>query len=197
MTVVIPTIPPRADNFLMHAMFSVQEQTVTDYDLHVVTDREGYGPATLRNLGVQKAQTEWIAFLDDDDEMDPHHLEFLLDAAKESGADVIWPWFRVRGGTDPFPGNRGRQWDPKRPHIFPITTLVRRDAFLAVGGFTTRAEAIEDPNDPGSGRYVSGEDWRLWLALNAAGAHFHHLNRVTWTWNHHDANTSGLPERWR
>ena len=194
-TVVIPSIQEREGTFLQKAVHSVQEQTIgfENLDLHVVSDTGGFGPAVMRNVGVGSADTEWIAFLDDDDWLFPHHLEVLLKAAEMSGADVVWPWFEVFGGTDPFPQNRGRQWDYDNPHVFPITALVRRSSFNEVGGFVPLSEAVPDPNDPE--RLVGGEDWRLWTDLSRAGAKFFHHDETTWTWRHHSSNTSGLPSR--
>lgn len=194
-TVVTPTIQGRGKE-LSKAIHSVQEQTIgfENLDLHIVSDLMGDGPAAMRNAGAAEATTEWLAFLDDDDYLLPHHLETLLRAAEVTEADVVWPWFQVSGGTDPFPMNRGRQWDADDPHIFPITTLVRRSMFEKVGGFIVDG-GIPDPNDPK--RWVAGEDWRLWLDLSAAGARFFHVDEVTWVWRHHAKNTSGLPDRVR
>lgn len=195
-TVVIPTIQGRGHD-LSRAIHSVQEQSVgfLNLDLHIISDVDGLGPAVMRNVGVDHADTEWIAFLDDDDYLYPNHLEVLLRAAETTEADVLWPWFFVEGGTDPFPQYRGRQWDPDHPHSIPITTLVRRSVFNSVGGFTPVSEAVPDPNDPD--RTVSGEDFRLWCDLSAAGAKFFHVDEVTWVWRHHAKNTSGLPDRAR
>ncbi len=44
--------------------------------------------------------TEWVAFLDDDDYFYPQHLEALANAAQDTGADMVYPWYDVDGGTD-------------------------------------------------------------------------------------------------
>ena len=189
-SVCIPTIPGR-DIMLARAKRSAEKQKNTDLEILVGVDGDGRGPAVVRNTLVAQAKSEWIAFLDDDDYFLPQHLSTLSALQEQTDADVLWPWFRVDGGTDPFPQNRGRQWDRTDPHIFPITTLVRRAAFLDVGGFDEETASQPDPNDPS--RTVAGEDWRLWLALSAAGAKFAHTPDVTWVWRHHGFNTSGLP----
>ncbi|MEV5957077.1 glycosyltransferase family A protein [Streptomyces sp. NPDC051987] len=42
----------------------------------------------LFNTGARVAAAEWIAFLDDDNEYEPHHLRGLLDCAWENGAEA-------------------------------------------------------------------------------------------------------------
>lgn len=191
-TVCIPTIPGRERDF-SRAVKSVEGQDWRDISVAGFPDHNYRGPAYARNYMVDRAETEWIAFLDDDDYLLPHHISTLVLAAEENEADLVWPWFRVQGGSDPFPQNRGKQWDPENPHLFPITVLVRRETFLDVGGFDYGI-AMEDPNEPGSGRMVNGEDWRLWLRLSAHGAKFHHVNEETWVWRHHGRNSSGRPD---
>ena len=189
-TVVIPTIPPRAQ-MLTRALASVESQTHPAAAVIVEHDHTGEGPAVIRNRALGQVVTEWVAFLDDDDYLLPDHLAVLCQGQEQSGADVVWPWFRVQGGTDPFPMHRGRQWDPQDPHQIPITVLARTDAIRAVGGFQTIPDG---PTDRLGNR--AGEDWTLWLALSSAGYQFHHVNRITWVWCHGPQNTSGLPSRW-
>lgn len=134
---------------------------------------------------MRQVQTEWLAFLDDDDELLPHHLETLLRAQVETEADVVWPWFTVIGGSDPIKVNRGKQWNSAEPHTFPMTALVR----------TELAQRCHFP-EPLTDVDCSGEDWAFWMQLDALGAKFHHVNEVTWYWHHDSGNTAGLPHRW-
>lgn len=191
-TVVIPALPSRIGTMLQDALFSVGQQLLQPEETIVEIDMRGLGPAVARNAAIDRVNTPWVAFLDDDDMLLPEHLRKLARAQEETGADVLWPWFYVRGGTDPFPHHFGKQWDPVSPHLFPITTLVRTSALRAVGGFQELGE-VADPNDPA--RTVAGEDWDLWLRLSASGARFHHVPERTWVWRHHSRNTSGLPSR--
>lgn len=178
-TVCIPSIPPRTA-LLQRALLSVEAQTYPAYEVIVAVDHDREGAAVTRNRALMQAKTGWVAFLDDDDEMYPQHLERLVAHQLETGADVVWPWFDVIGGGDPFPVHFGRQWDPEHPHSFPITTLVRRRRAVKVGGF---------PDEP-------WEDWNFWLRMNAAGAKFAHLPERTWAYHHDSYNTSGRPNRW-
>ena len=193
-TVIIPTVAPRAA-MLQRALYSVDCQTLRPRTVIVEPDTNREGPAVVRNRALAKVKTEWVAFLDDDDVMLPHHLHTLWTAQQTTNADLVWPWFTVEGGSDPFPQHQGRQWNPADPHQIPITVLARTKALRTVGGFTPVGE------DAGTDRlgHRMGEDWRLWLALSAAGYKFHHVDQTTWVWVHHHGrdggNSSGLPSR--
>jgi glycosyltransferase involved in cell wall biosynthesis len=59
---------------------------ITDQRLRSVVLRERSGAAKARNVGVSHARAEWVAFLDDDDEMLPERLARQLVAAQASSA---------------------------------------------------------------------------------------------------------------
>lgn len=183
-TVVIASIPVRT-TLLARALASVAAQTVPVDRVSIAYDydREGAGPTRTRAL--RQVKTTWVAFMDDDDELLPQHLELLLCAAEETGADVVWPWFQVIGGGDPISCNRGKQWNPSEPHTFPITTLVRNRL----------AQRCHFPDPlPGSG--CAGEDFAFWIQMSDLGAKFHHINEATWYWHHDSGNTGGMPTKW-
>jgi len=58
--------------------------TVHDPRLRALTLSHNAGPSAVRNFGVQEAQGEWIAFLDDDDEWGPEKLTQQLECALKS-----------------------------------------------------------------------------------------------------------------
>lgn len=171
---------------MARAVNSVGAQTLpaSAVSIAIDVDRVGAGPTRTRALFA--ANTEWVAFLDDDDRFKEHHLETLWNLIQETGADVVWPWFEVIGGTDPLKEYQGRQWDPLAPHMFPIVAMVRTELAHAVGGFT-----VLDPSGE-----ISGEDHPFYCALNDIGAKFAHTPDITWEWYHNTGNTSGLPHRW-
>lgn len=185
-TVVIPSIPPRRELLVERALCSVQAQTLLPDDIVVAFDNDKLGAGPTRSRGLAKATTEWVAFMDDDDELLPHHLATLHAHALATGADVVWPWYEVwpQGNPDPFPPHFfGLQWDPAGPHSFPITTLVRREA---IGDLTFA---------PPASAHCANEDWTFWLAMNERGAQFSHVAERTWRW-WMGVNTSGSPSRW-
>jgi glycosyltransferase involved in cell wall biosynthesis len=176
-SVVVPYHAARKRNgMLQRAVDSVNAQTIPHL-LITVEDTTGQGAAATRQRGLDMVTTEWTAFLDSDDELDPTHLEQLLACAAETGADYVYPWFRVKGGKDPFPMFFGKPWDDAHPHSTTITILVRTGLAKLVG-FTG-----------------AGEDFRFTKGCVREGAQIVHHPARTWTWWHTGKNTSGRPDR--
>jgi glycosyltransferase involved in cell wall biosynthesis len=172
----------RANGMLDRAAASVRAQTVPVEHI-LAEDIHRKGAAITRAHGLHLVDTEWVAFLDSDDEMDPDHMEQLLACAADTGADYVYPWFRVQGGSDPFPMFFGKPFDPSAPNSTTITILVRTELAKEVG-------FARDPNVQ-----VSGEDFAFTLGCIAAGAKIVHHPAKTWTWHHGAHNSSGLPDR--
>lgn len=197
-TVVIPHIPTRRD-MLLRALDSVTAQTVAPAAVSVAVDNHRCGSADTRNRALSAASTGWVAFLDDDDELGPQHIELLAGHAEASGADVVYSGCTVLDAHGrPVPpqeewGRFGLPFDPdllRRYSWLPVTSLVRTELARQVGGFT---------RPPGS----PYDDWGFYLRLLEAGARFVHLPVRTWTWHHWGhgtagvpGNTSGDPTRW-
>lgn len=59
------------------------------------------GVSATRNLGIDKAQGEYLFFLDSDDTIAPTALERMLDEAEHSGSDIVFPAIaRITPGKD-------------------------------------------------------------------------------------------------
>lgn len=105
-----------------------------------------------RNRPASAAETEWLCFLDADDELDPRYLEAML----AGSGDLRQPATLgvVEGREDPFP-----VVIPAKPlldgNYIVIGALVRREIFERAGGF------IELP---------AYEDWDLWIRCWLEGA---------------------------
>ena len=188
-TVVIPTIPPRSA-YLARAISSVSRQSLPVAQIIIPQDTARAGAAKNRQAGLEAVRTPWVAFLDDDDEFYPNHLELLTRHAADTDADYVFSWYEVVGGTDPRPDEFGLPWDPEAPRQTTITTLVRTELAQAVG-FVWEDDDLASPD-----RHYAGEDWFFTQGCAAQGATISHLPEKTWFWHHHGGNTSGLPNRW-
>lgn len=197
-TVVIPTIPGRG-RLLERAIRSVRAQT-HPCALVSVVDENREGAHITRNRALEQVDSEWIAWLDDDDELLPHHVTRCLHTALEAGADLVYPSMIPIGGRDPLacPVNNvlvnpmGVTFGPEQEHhlrtvgnFIPITYLVRTAKVREVGGFPP---PVPDPSK-GSGRIE--EDYGLLLRLLDAGAKFVHVPTRSWRYYFHTANTGG------
>jgi glycosyltransferase involved in cell wall biosynthesis len=196
---------------LAHAKASVERQTepcsvVTVLDNGFTTSawRPG-GAATCRNAGIAEVDTEWTAFLDDDDLLYPKHVEKCLQMAEKTDADLVYPWwdganedlFRV-----PHQGQmrtpEGLEFDDElrsfllgeyewlggrdQRNFLPVTVVVKTAMLKKVGGFPI----------PGTDEWPhpNGEDHGLWIRLLEAGAKFAHLPERTWRYVWHGRHLS-------
>lgn len=192
-TVIVPAIPPRAGTLLPRALTSIARQTYTPRRIMVEFDHDRRGPAEMRNSMLSVVDTEYVAFLDDDDELMPEHLDRLRTTAIETDADLVYPWFDVKtptgNGWDPL-GEFGKPFNADTlrnvKNYIPVTVLARTKVIREAGGFRNRAEP---PN-------TTCEDWGCWLNMLDAGAKFHHLAEQTWIWHWHGRNTSGRNDNW-
>lgn len=135
------------------------------------------GPGPMRNRLIEQAILEydcdWIALLDDDDLLDPEHLEVLTAAAEANpDAALIYPDCRVtldNVEVDRRKFWRQREWDPvaiQRHNWIPVTVLLNVKAWGRHGGFPRAA----------------CEDWELWKKFAAAGEQVVYVDQVTWTY---------------
>jgi len=187
-TVVIPTHPERVRNgMLQRAISSTCTQTMPPAALAVAIDREREGAARTRQRALEMANTEWVAFLDSDDEFLPPHLATLMDAAMQYGVDYVFSYFVRAQGGDPLT-HFGKPWNPADPHQTTITTLVRTGIAQKVGFLG------EAGGGTISGQYW-GEDFTFTLGCQALGAQIMHVPQETWIWHRHAGNTSGQPGR--
>jgi glycosyltransferase involved in cell wall biosynthesis len=201
-TVVTPTIPGRED-LLARAVASVDAQLLPPARHIVVIDSRQRGAAWARNRGLEQVETTWVAWLDDDDTLDPDHLQVLHAAVSretpppdlaytyprfvdDRGGEVRDPLATVHHGQlvaepvgVPF-GAEQSAWLHRMGNFIPITYLVRASLVRQVGGF---------PQSGGPGRE---EDYQLLVNLLDAGAHFFHVtDRRTWTYHLTGRNTGG------
>ena len=216
-TVVIPTIPPRAAQLerasrsvmsAFHYLAAHSEPLGLPANfalyLQTVQDTGHNGAAVTRHAGLRDSFTTYTAFLDDDDEMLPHHLFKLLEGMLEHGADFAWSRFLITypdGSVLPGPAFLGKKafspWNDDDPCETTITTMVNTGLAQACGGF------IDVGEDGEVQPHQAGEDHKFALRMRLAGAEFFHVAEVTWRWHHWGTgkpglpgNTSGMPDRW-
>jgi len=63
---------------------------ITDPRIRVIRSTTNLGAQVARNIGIRAASSEWLVFLDSDDEWLPTFLGSYLQRAQESGCDVVY-----------------------------------------------------------------------------------------------------------
>ena len=193
-TVVIPTIKPRR-GLLLRAVNSVLAQDLGGYGkpaIEIAIDREHDGAAVTRNRALDKVQTPWVAFLDDDDYFLPNHLQTLIDATCPE-RDVIYSECRVIGPNYETLDisstlRHGLPFDAealRRDNYIPVTSLVRTEL--------AQVARFGPPDHDPTSLY---EDWGFYLRLLKEGGNFHPIPEVTWVWHHHGRQTQGQGDNW-
>lgn len=193
-TVVIPTVPSR-QRMLEQAVASAAAQTepckiVVALDSQFTGRYRQGGAARTRNQGLERVDTEWVAFLDDDDALYPEHVAKCLALADETGADLVYPWFDGQTSRGVLYGQwngkleepEGREFGPEQKaylreigNFIPVTVVAKTEAIRHAGAF---------PLD------VDCEDWHCWNRMLDNGAKFVHLPERTWRYNVHGKHLS-------
>lgn len=130
----------------------VAEKFNSQLNLQLIQHDTILGRATAANSGINAAQGEWIAFLDDDDTFEPEGLS-LLARYIEWDKDLIYGQVQmVQMAADPEKivkaGIFGEPFDADRlllENYIPICAyLCKREVALAVGGFDPEFTFLED-----------------------------------------------------
>ena len=179
-SVIIPVY--NREKFIARAIESVLGQSFRNWELIVVDDgsadsswdeiqkhshgqlkafqKTNGGVSSARNFGAHKAQGEWLAFLDSDDEWLSSKLEKQVELIQaglplihseeiwvRDGVRVNQPKAYKKGGGDQFVQSL------KLCSISPSTALINKKIFFELGGFR------ED--------YPVCEDYDLWLKITS------------------------------
>lgn len=201
-SVIIPTY--NCAGKIVRAVHSVLAQTHTDYEILVIDDgsldntvevlkpfenlikyqrKSNGGVSTARNLGIELAKGDYVAFLDADDWWYPtklqrvaHHIKARpdvclfytnLDLVKNSGKK-LWTSYTCDKGAKSYLALL------KGNYISTSTIVARRDVLMEMGGF--------DISLP------SCEDWDLWIRM----ARFHPILHIAEVLSAYEYLSDGL-----
>ncbi|MSR74106.1 MAG: glycosyltransferase [Planctomycetes bacterium] len=124
----------------------------------VLLEPGAVGRCKAGNLGLQAAQGEWIAWLDDDDLYYPQHLTNMVPRLVQSGLrvgysdphcirqsrdSVTGAWTEV-SRTVPFSRDFSRIMLVRETYIHLVTFMHHRECTALLGGFDEGLEVLED-----------------------------------------------------
>ncbi|VTS07966.1 glycosyl transferase family 2 : Glycosyltransferase OS=Singulisphaera acidiphila (strain ATCC BAA-1392 / DSM 18658 / VKM B-2454 / MOB10) GN=Sinac_4472 PE=4 SV=1: Glycos_transf_2: Glycos_transf_1 [Tuwongella immobilis] len=187
-SIILPVL--NGELLLSRALHSIQAQSLHDWECWIVNDgstdgtqemidriiardsrfhtiqlERNHGLSAARNLGIQHAAGDWIAYLDHDDEWDPHYLRAIQ--RNRSTADVLIFQYDCLEEREGHPDlGRVYRYDPAQyyerlfqQHLaVPLAVSHRRSLIASVGGFDETLRRDEDSN--------------LWRRFAQAGATF-------------------------
>lgn len=138
----VTTIIPYSEEFtpqhmLEEAIETVNDQVGVDAEPLVVDDDDQRGPAWARNVGLERADTRYVAFLDGDDLWHETKLREQLQRMRETGAGLC-----VEGGTEHSTEEFIR--GVMRSEIFAITSSILVDTGQTDVRFHEELERRED-----------------------------------------------------
>lgn len=170
-SVLTATLPER-ERMLAEAAASVRAQTYNEVEHLMAVDENRAGAGPVLNRLLEEARGEFVMVLDDDDLLDPGHLDHLVPHCGEH--DVVYSLPRVVGGEftqyhEPFDAAR-----LSLRNIVSHNALMRTELVRELGGWNA----------------VRWFDWDLSRRLEHAGAEFKQVFEVTWTYRLHGANWS-------
>lgn len=208
LTVIMPVY--NGERFLKDSIDSVLNQTFEDFTLTILNDNstdgtaaildsyqnrdsrisiitktKNEGPANLRNEGIEKSKTEFIALLDADDIALPSRFKKQIDfLTKNPNVGVCGTWFTFFG-------------DQKNKVVkHAVTHDALKVQFLhscGIGNPTVMFRKSVLGNLRFEHRYVPAEDYGLWSQL-IAKTKFHNLPESLLLYRWHDSNISQTKE---
>jgi glycosyltransferase involved in cell wall biosynthesis len=126
----------------------------SDPRISLVRTESNLGAAGARNLGISRARGEWVAFLDDDDELLPRFAEITLDGLSSSpNADFSWSSVRFldEGGQGTVTERRFHNAGTELQAVAQALSVgtgfgltVRASKLREIGGFRTDVRLTED-----------------------------------------------------
>jgi glycosyltransferase involved in cell wall biosynthesis len=171
---IVPT--HRRTELLARTLRSIQAQTAAPVEVIIVNDgpdgdsagirasadksgvaarllhnQRGAGPSGARNTGADRAEGEWLAFLDDDDEWQPSYLQTAIELMVAEQPNVICcdHRFVYESGREPFVKRTFDVLDAnlfltRNPGLIGSNLIIRRDLYQSLGGFDETMPSAED-----------------------------------------------------
>lgn len=195
-SIIIPAY--NVAEFISETLNSVIRQTFDDFEVIVINDgspdteefekeiesfrrkiiylrQENRGAAIARNIAIENARGELLAFLDGDDVWKPEYLESQINFLEKNEFDLVYANAELFGGSQ-YDGQTFMQTAPStgeanfetlldlRCNIITSGTVVRRKTVLDAGMFEWKK--------------IRGHDFVLWLKAAQNGARIGYQNRV-------------------
>jgi glycosyltransferase involved in cell wall biosynthesis len=208
-SVVIPAY--NVAPYIAETLDGVFAQTFTDFEVIVINDgsldqdeleralapyldricymrQENRGAAAARNSGVQRAQGEYVAFLDGDDIWDADYLAAQLKFVHAGDYDLVYADALLFGDSRVA----GKTYMETSPSVGPVTflNLVRGKSHVITSGVLARRQALIE-----AGLFDeslrNAQDFELWARLSRRGARLAYQRKVLLRYRCREDSLSG------
>jgi len=208
-SVIIPAY--NAASSIARALDSVLSQTFTDFEILVVNDgspdtpelesvldsyrthiiyhkQENRGAGAARNVGVNNARGQLLAFLDADDYWLPNYLESQMGVLQKSGADAVY-CDALFVGSLALKDKTYMELAPSRTEVTP-ESLLAVDVGIITSGVIARKQAVWSVG--GFDETIRrGQDFDLWLRMTQKDFRFACHREVLLHYTVSDSGLSG------
>jgi len=210
-SIIIPAY--NSSLFIKRALDSVLRQTWADWELLVIddcstddtreivasyaqkdprvklltTERNSGGPALPKNIGLENAQGEYVAFLDHDDEWMPEKLEKQLQAFENSKDDMLGI---VSCGANLInsKGECFSTYNPKDIQVgFPDVLL--RNPIYSNSSVLMKKKVVDNVGQRDTNMKYS-EDWDMWIRVCKNDYKIYFINETLFNYHFHGANVT-------
>jgi len=139
-------------------------------DIHAVEHGEQRWLPAARNSGIAASHGEYLAYLDDDDALLPHHLSALIATLEQQGADCAYSDFALVYEDR----ENGREVDRQERDTgrFPPERIAV-ECFVPVCSVVHRRQVLDRTGRFDEALTKGMEDWDLWLRVFPAVATAH------------------------
>lgn len=158
-------------------------------DINFIAGEHFGGPARPRNYGIKHSTSDYIAFLDSDDEWYPEKLQKIATLISE-GHDVIYHDMRIVNNSLPLkihPNSKSRDLHSpifndliiKGNPIINSSVVARKELLISIGGISENRNLI------------GWEDYDTWIRLSQVTENFYYLKEVLGDYHTGEISLSG------
>lgn len=208
-SIITPTY--NSSKFISNTVKSVLNQTFTDWEYLIVDDnstdntiniinefikkdprikllktpKNSGGPATPKNIGIENATGEYVAFLDHDDEWLPQKLEKqvkVFEESKDKKLGLVSSFLNIKDK------NGNLEYRHKKNYKGDVIRQLANGNFIVTSSCVLTKLSILKEVELFDSRFKTSDDWDMWLNISEAGYQFDFVPEYLVNYIKHEEN---------